>query len=167
MANLKEIILNGINILDIIHPVGSLYISTVNTDPSTIFGGTWERVKGKMIIGLDEDDTDFDTVGKVGGEKTHTLSASEIPAHTHKMGLWNSGQEAAGYGLIGGQNAFTNRVQVTTNYANARETEVNSGGGGFSQQYASICGILYVGAYLLELLNQVFLKYVKEVWCNG
>ena len=166
MANLKEIILNGINILDIIHPVGSLYISTVNTDPSTIFGGSWERVKGKMIIGLDEDDTDFDTVGKVGGEKTHTLLASEIPAHTHKMGLWNTGQESTGFGLIGGQNAFTNRVQVTADYANARVTEVNSGGG-VPQQYASICGILYVGAYLLELLNQVFLKYVKEVWCNG
>lgn len=166
MANLKQIILNGINILDIIHPVGSLYISTENTDPSTIFGGAWERVKGKMLIGLDEDDTDFDTVGKVGGEKTHTLSDSEIPAHTHKMGLWSSGQEAGGYGLVGGQNSFINRVQVTANYADARVTEVNSGGG-VSQQYASICGILYVGAYRLELLNQVFLKYVKEVWCNG
>ena len=130
MANLKEIILNGINILDIIHPVGSLYISTVNTDPSTIFGGSWERVKGKMIIGLDEDDTDFDTVGKVGGEKTHTLLASEIPAHTHKMGLWTTGQEAAGYGLVAGEGAFADRVQITAPYDDARATDVNLGGGG-------------------------------------
>ena len=72
-----------IDLLDFIYPIGSIYESTVNTDPSQLFGGTWERIKGKVLVGVDEDDKDFQSAEKTGGEKTHTLTVSEIPDHYH------------------------------------------------------------------------------------
>ena len=67
-----------------IFPIGSTYITQTNTNPNTILGfGTWERLKGKVVVGLDEDDTDFNEIGKEGGEKTHTLTVDEMPVHEH------------------------------------------------------------------------------------
>ena len=71
-------------ILQLSFPIGQPYITPTNTNPSTILGfGTWERVKGRVLVGLDENDTDFNTIGKEGGEKTHKLTIDEMPAHTH------------------------------------------------------------------------------------
>lgn len=67
-------------LLDWIYPVGSIYISTVSTNPGTLFGGTWKRfAKGKTLIGVDEQDEDFSTIEKTGGEKTHLLTENELP----------------------------------------------------------------------------------------
>ena len=69
---------------DKIYPVGSIYISTSSTNPSTIYGGTWERYgQGKTLVGLNESETEFSTVNKIGGEKTHTLTVNEMPSHNH------------------------------------------------------------------------------------
>lgn len=68
-------------------PVGSVFISVVSTDPSTLLGyGTWDAfATGKMLVGLDSSDTDFDTVEETGGAKTHTLTESEMPSHDHRF----------------------------------------------------------------------------------
>lgn len=58
------------------HPVGSFFASTKNVDPATLYGGTWERIKGAFIWGID----DGETAGVTGGEKTHTLTEAELPA---------------------------------------------------------------------------------------
>ena len=71
-------------LLELVFPIGSTYVTQTDTNPSTILGfGTWERVKGKVLVGLDEDDTDFNEIGKTGGEKAHTLTVDEMPAHNH------------------------------------------------------------------------------------
>lgn len=73
-------------ILKVSFPIGSTYITQTNTNPSEILGfGTWERFKGKVIVGLDEDDSDnyFNEIGKKGGEKEHKLTIDEIPSHSH------------------------------------------------------------------------------------
>lgn len=71
-------------LIELVFPIGSTYITQSNTNPSTILKfGTWERLKGKLCLGIDEDDEDFKTIGNTGGEKTHTLTVNEIPAHTH------------------------------------------------------------------------------------
>ena len=57
------------------HPVGSFFASTKNVDPATLYGGTWERIKGAFIWGID----DGETAGCTGGEKTHTLTEAELP----------------------------------------------------------------------------------------
>ena len=72
------------------HPVGSFFASTENIDPATLYGGTWERIKGAFIWGID----DGETAGTTGGEKAHTLTVNEIPAHAHTENgavmVWNT-----------------------------------------------------------------------------
>ena len=75
------------------HPVGSYYWSSESTDPSTLFGGTWEQVKDRFVLAAG----DSYAVGATGGEATHTLSISEMPAHSHIQyvtALQNSGGPA-------------------------------------------------------------------------
>lgn len=73
-------------LLSLVFPIGSQYVTQTNTNPSTILGfGTWERLKGRVCLGLDEDDTDLNTIGKTGGEKTHTLTIAEMPNHAHQQ----------------------------------------------------------------------------------
>lgn len=75
---------NDIAILTNLYPVGSIYISVYNTNPSTYFGGTWEEFgTGRTLVGVDTSDNDFNTAGKTGGEKAHTLTINETPAHSH------------------------------------------------------------------------------------
>ena len=61
------------------HPVGSLYFSAEPTEPSTLFGGEWERVKDKFILAAG----DLYEAGSIGGEAEHTLTLSEMPRHNH------------------------------------------------------------------------------------
>ena len=74
-------------LMKMMFPVGSRYITeNANTNPSTILEfGTWERFKGLIALGVDEDDTNMNTIGKTGGEKEHTLTVNEIPSHTHPL----------------------------------------------------------------------------------
>ena len=66
-------------------PIGSIYISVVNTNPSEYFGGTWEAFgTGKCLVGVDTSQSEFNTVMKTGGEKTHKLTVNEMPSHNHQ-----------------------------------------------------------------------------------
>lgn len=77
---------SGVEELDSIYPIGSVYISINHTNPGTIFGGTWERFgNGKVLVGVDENDTDFSTVEHSGGEKEHALTTAEMPSHSHGL----------------------------------------------------------------------------------
>ena len=76
----------GKTLLDLIYPVGSIYISVSSTDPGTIFGGTWEAfATGKTLVGVDSNDDDFKVVENEGGSKTVTLTKDQMPAHTHTL----------------------------------------------------------------------------------
>ena len=71
-------------------PIGSVYTSVSATSPSTLFGGNWEAFgAGRVMVGLDASDTDFDTVEETGGAKTHALTIAEMPAHSHTYTLEN------------------------------------------------------------------------------
>ena len=76
--------------LDKIYPIGSIYTNaTDGTNPATLLGfGTWVSFgAGRVMVGLDSTDTDFDTAEETGGAKTHTLTTSEMPAHTHDSNI--------------------------------------------------------------------------------
>ena len=45
-------------VINKIYPIGSIYISLTNSSPETLFGGTWERIKGYTLAGINEEDTD-------------------------------------------------------------------------------------------------------------
>lgn len=65
-----------VSMLDLIYPVGTIYkTNNKEFDPNIGFGGTWERYsQGKVIVGVDETDSDFSTSGKTGGNKTNIHS---------------------------------------------------------------------------------------------
>ena len=68
---------NNKNIFDLIYPVGSFYISAKSTNPATLFGGTWEQIQGRFLLGR----SSSYPVGSMGGEATHTLTENEMPSH--------------------------------------------------------------------------------------
>ena len=64
-----------------IFPVGSIYISLNSTNPSSIFGGTWEQIQGRFLLGV----SSSHPVNQTGGEEKHTLTVKEIPSHSHRF----------------------------------------------------------------------------------
>lgn len=68
--------INGVSIVDIIYPVGSIYMSVNSTSPQTLFGGTWEKIKDKFLLSSGDSYSN----GNTGGASTHTHS---INGHTH------------------------------------------------------------------------------------
>jgi hypothetical protein len=85
------------------YPVGSIYISTSSSSPDALFGfGTWEAYgAGRVLVGVGTSDQEF-TADATGGESNHTLTTSEMPAHTHN---WLSGTGfASGGGNIYARN---------------------------------------------------------------
>lgn len=71
-------------IMDKMYPIGSIYMSVNNVNPSTLFGGTWVPWgSGRVPVGVNADDTNFSSVEKTGGASTHTLTTEQLPSHTH------------------------------------------------------------------------------------
>lgn len=87
-------------------PVGSIYLSVVNTNPTKWFGGTWELIsQGRTLVGVDTNDADFNTVKKTGGEKTHTLNINEIPSHKHPV-VYDGNKKSVNLNAVGSANAY-------------------------------------------------------------
>ena len=68
-------------VFDIIYPIGSIYISLDSSKPKY---GTWETfAEGRTLIGVNSEETEFNKVEKMGGEKEHKLTPEEMPIHNH------------------------------------------------------------------------------------
>lgn len=65
------------------YPVGSIYMSVNSADPSTLFGGTWERIKDVFLLAA----SDTYAAGSTGGEATHVLTVNEMPSHAHSAAV--------------------------------------------------------------------------------
>lgn len=88
--------INNDTVCNLIYPIGSIYISTNSTNPGTLFGGTWEQIKGRFLLGqgnntsnttnywgvYDEGTCNFPN-GEMGGEANHKLTLAEMPSHNH------------------------------------------------------------------------------------
>lgn len=114
-------------ILETIYPVGSIYINTTGTNPSTFLGGTWEAFgKGRVLVGQDTGDTSFDTLGETGGDKAVTLKIEEMPAHKHDAFYQEVANFVHGDGMYNGLRfAQGNGVTSTGQIGETR----NTGGG--------------------------------------
>ena len=71
--------------VDSVYPVGSIYMSVAATDPSMLFGGTWERLQNCFLLGA----SSTYAAGSTGGEAEHTLTVNEMPSHDHSLTLLN------------------------------------------------------------------------------
>jgi hypothetical protein len=79
---------SGLVTMSDVYPVGSIYINATNSsNPGTLLGfGTWVAFgAGRVPVGIDASQTEFDTAEKVGGFKTHTLTIDEMPSHNHNQ----------------------------------------------------------------------------------
>lgn len=80
-------------VLDNVYPVGSIYMNVNSTNPGTLFGGIWEQIQGKFLLGM----SSSYPAGSQGGEASHTLTMSELPKHTHSIiGYSPSGNDYSG-----------------------------------------------------------------------
>ena len=120
------------NIADAVYPVGAIFTTvTAYADSAAVVtaigGTTWVAFgAGKVLVGLDAADSDFDTIEETGGSKTHTLSTSEIPSHNHNWAIGEyAGSVDHGTNIIG-----ANNVDITTDGVTKDATTSSVGDGG-------------------------------------
>lgn len=83
------------NVLDS-YPVGAIYISGVSTSPAALFGGTWEQIKGRFLLGTGTNEANSTNkwgtlsagaynaaAGETGGAAQITLTTAQMPTHSH------------------------------------------------------------------------------------
>jgi hypothetical protein len=100
----------------LVYPVGSIYFNaTVATNPATLLGfGTWAIYgAGKVMVGLDSSDADFNALTDTGGSKTHTLTTAEMPAHTHTYGKSTTTESMSIHDISGLRGAATTNTSST------------------------------------------------------
>ena len=113
--------LSTVGLLDSIYPVGSIYLSVNSSNPGSVFGGSWiPWGSGRVPVGVDVNDSSFETVEKTGGEKTHKLSVNEMPSHQHiTSGSWGV-EITAGYKYTGTFNVNDNANGLLTERQNMK-----------------------------------------------
>lgn len=104
----NEIAITSHAILNVIYPLGAIYISASNVNPANLFGGSWEQIKDRFLLASG----DTFSGGSTGGEIAHAINISEMPRHTHTLifhshdGSGNSGTGVPYYGngasIVGG-----------------------------------------------------------------
>ena len=87
-----ELKVKGKRLLDLIYPVGSIYLSVNSASPDTLFGGTWEQIQGRFLLGM----SSSYPAGSQGGEDTHTLTTTEMPSHRHTIPSLSGSAESNG-----------------------------------------------------------------------
>ena len=124
-----------------LHPIGSIYMSVNETSPAELFGGTWEQLKNRFLLGT----SDAHPLGETGGAKTHTLTESELPKISGTISLGNgaAGATAGGYGTVRtasgafkcsvemqyGRPSAATSVAYVTEGTSFRDAVMNFGGG--------------------------------------
>ena len=96
----NEVKWENLDLLNKIYPVGSIYMSMNKTDPSTLFGGKWERIQDRFLLAAGS----TYVAGTKGGEARHTIQISEMPSHDHADEHGNFIQSyigsGSGYGYV-------------------------------------------------------------------
>ena len=72
---------------NILFPIGYVYISVNNTNPGTIFGGTWEQIKDTFLLACGDKYAN----GATGGESEVKLTVDQMPRHNHAIEMTSSG----------------------------------------------------------------------------
>lgn len=95
------------------YPVGAIYLSVTDANPAALFGGTWERIGGRFLLGAD----DTYAAGSTGGGATRTLTVDEMPKHNHETDNLNAAGNATPYMTVRAQDKKGYGGNVQTMYA--------------------------------------------------
>lgn len=121
--------------LNIVYPVGSIYMSVNNVSPETFMGGTWEQIKDTFLLSAG----DTYAAGSAGGEAEHTLTIDEMPSHNHTQNqhrhLISSHSNSYGTGTTAGYRSpsidqFHDYNQ--NSYTDYQTPTINNRGGGLA-----------------------------------
>lgn len=97
VENENKLEINDNWIISGLYPIGSIYLTTSEINPSNYFGGTWQTFgSGRVLVCVNTSDTDFDTPQKTGGASTHTLTLAQMPQHRHIHATENSKIKSSG-----------------------------------------------------------------------
>jgi hypothetical protein len=108
-------------LVDLIYPVGSIYMSTNNVSPQTFFGGTWERIQDRFLLAAGS----TYAAGGTGGSATHTLTISEMPTHAHILKVATSTSAASDAAMRpNGATAYSSQLVES-----ATDNVLDAGGG--------------------------------------
>ena len=88
-----ELVVHGETLIDLIYPVGSIYMSVNATSPNLLFGGEWRQITDKFLLGAGGSYP----VNSSGGETMHKLTIDEMPKHRHSMSMSNQGNGTMDY----------------------------------------------------------------------
>ena len=102
-----------------IYPVGSIYMSVSEISPATLFGGEWEQLKDRFLLGAG----DTYAAGDEDGEAEHTLTIEEMPAHTHSSNSVRVTEKSSG-------SAAMRNANLSDLASDVSKPEVTSAGGG-------------------------------------
>lgn len=115
--------------LNLIYPVGIVVTLGVSTNPNTLFGiGTWTAIAGRVIVGIDAGQTEFDTLDETGGAKTVTLTGAQsgLPAHTVSVPGKSGGAVGTTANFPRADTlALDGNISVSVNAADAAEAHSN------------------------------------------
>lgn len=103
------------------YPVGAIYLSVTDANPAALFGGTWERIGGRFLLGAD---TTY-TAGSTGGESAHTLTVDEMPRHNHEVDNLNASGSATPFMTVQAQDKKGFGGNVQTMYAGGGKARNN------------------------------------------
>lgn len=123
---------NFVNLLDIIYPVNSIYITASGISPATSIGGTWTQITGGACLAA------YDNI--VGYTGSKTISERQMPEHKHVMNMYTTRNEKVGCGL-NVVTYFEDRVFVTSALDYTKETTNNTGGGQDYYPYSYACKV--------------------------
>lgn len=109
-------------LVDLIYPVGSIYMSTNNVSPQTFFGGTWYRIQDRFLLAAGS----TYNAGGTGGSATHTLTTAEMPYHNHvvKVSTQESISSDAAW-RVAGETAYSDHL-VESAIENVKDTGGNA-----------------------------------------
>ena len=103
------------------YPVGAIYLSVTDANPAALFGGTWERIGGRFLLGADS----THAAGSTGGEASHTLTIDEMPRHNHEVDNLNASGNATPFMTVQAQAKTGHGGNVQTMYAGGGKAHNN------------------------------------------
>ena len=141
--------------VDFIYPIGSVYISTESTNPSVLFGGTWQQTaKSRAIVGAGSNIANTRTTygvyaagtldlqaGELIGEPWVTLDISEIPGHTHSSCYRHTGTDDSNF-----SGHIANSVEANDTGTDNRKDQLTTGstGGGNAHNNMMPAEVYYI-----------------------